>query len=215
ADYFTSPRAHNVVAVRGFSSRPSGASQVTDVRWVVRDGLVYFAGTHDGLAGPGIRHRRRGLWLPGCFWVVCDELLGTGSAELDSFIHLHPDALLQAACRGRTRLVAVRSAEAWAQLVFAGVRRVEVSGGIEKPEPHGWHAARHGERRAAPVVSLGVGGELPLLLGYAILPRTEAPAALSLSHDALHHLRATVRIDDGEYVVGMGEDDVELISRPA
>src|SRR5205823_1151849 len=100
-DYFRSRRAHNTVAVDAVDDRRS--PEVSDVRWIMRDGLLYFAGTHDGFAHrtPALKHRRRVFCLPGRFWVIADELLGAGGVEAESFIHLHPDVRLAAVCRGR------------------------------------------------------------------------------------------------------------------
>jgi hypothetical protein len=217
AAYFRSTRAHNVVTVRDAEQRANGrVPAVSDVHWVVRDGLVWFSGTHDGFARLAldlrVSHRRRVFCLPGCFWLVCDEILGNGTFDVESFVHFHPDATVTAMCRGRQAFVASRSPDASVQVVPAGVRTLALTGGVGEPRPQGWYAARHGERRPAPVLSLRTGGRLPLVFGYALVPRAEGPVALDLRHDAFR-LDATLRIGWTEFVMTVVQGDVEISSR--
>jgi hypothetical protein len=147
--------------------------------------------------------------LPGRFWIVCDEIAGTGTWEAESFVHLHPSATVGAACNGRAMLVVARSERARVQLVFAGHRELRLVNGIEEPAIQGWYAPRHGERLVAPVVSVLADGALPLVFGYAILPRSGGPASLAFEHDAFQ-LRVTLRTAEHDYVVSTLQDDVEL-----
>jgi len=210
-DYFRSRRAHNTVAVDAVDDRRS--PEVSDVRWIMRDGLLYFAGTHDGFAHrtPALKHRRRVFCLPGRFWVIADELLGAGGVEAESFIHLHPDVRLAAVCRGRPVFTAARSPTAQVQIVPAGTHEVRAVHGIDDARPQGWYAARHGERRSAPVLSLLAIGRLPLVFGYALVPRADAPAELVFHQDAFQ-LRATLRVADREYTMAVVQEEVELVS---
>ncbi len=218
--YFRSTRAHNVVAVGGADAR---VAEVSDVHWVVRDGLVYFGATHDGFAhlasqaapGARLRHRRHVFCLPGRFWLVCDQVLGTGACDLESFIHFHPDVALKAACRGRVAFLAGRSDDAWLQVVPAGAHAVHVVHGLDASEgpPQGWYAARHGERRPASVLSLAAEARLPYVFGYALVPRSDAPVELRFEHDAFH-LHATLQTGGEEYVLSVVQGDVEMVVKP-
>ena len=209
-DYFRSTRAHNTVAVDDVDDRRW--PEVSDVRWIMRDGLLYFSGTHDGFAHrtPALKHRRRVFCLPGRFWVIADELLGAGGVEAESFIHLHPDVQLAALCRGRPAFTAARSPTARVEIVPAGTHEVRAVHGIDDARPQGWYAARHGERRSAPVLSLLAIGRLPLVFGYALVPRANAPAELTFHQDAFQ-LRAMLRVDDREYAMAVVQDEVELV----
>jgi hypothetical protein len=220
AEYSRSTRAHNVVSVGGAEQGVAGRPlEVSDVHWVVRDGVVYFGATHDGFAAarpagePGLRHRRHVFCLPGRFWLVCDQVLGIGTWDVESFVHLHPEVALQSSCDGRIVLVASRGGGAWLQLVPAGAHEVRVVRGSETPL-QGWYAARHGEQRPAPVVSLVAEARLPHVLGYALLPRSDARAALRLEHDAFH-LHASLQLGGEEYCVSVVQGDVEMAVRPA
>jgi uncharacterized heparinase superfamily protein len=217
-EYFRSTRAHNVVSVGGAEQRANGRTPaVTDVHWVVRDGLVYFSGTHDGFARLALdlrlNHRRHVFCLPGRFWLVCDELLGGGTWELESFVHLHPDAALSAACRGRPAFVARRSDRSWVQIVPAGAHEVRMVEGVEEDRPQGWYAARPGERCPAPVLSLVWSGRLPHVFGYAIVPRSDAPVELRFDHDAFR-LHVRLAAADVEYGITAVQGDVEMTTRP-
>lgn len=217
APYFRSTRAHNVVAVAGTEQITNGRlPAVSEVQWVVRDGLLYFSGVHDGFAhlAPDLRlcHRRRVFCLPGRFWLVCDELLGTGTWDAESFVHFHPGITLTAVCRGRPAFVASRSAGATLQVVPAGAGEVRVSHGDDGPPPQGWYAARYGERWPAPVLTLVAGGQLPLVFGYALLPRTDVPAFVHFEHDAFR-LHATLAVGEREYALTVVQGDVSIVAR--
>ncbi len=217
AEYFRSTRAHNVVSVSDAEQRANGrVPAVSDVHWVVRDGLVYFSGTHDGFARLALdlrlTHRRRVFCLPGHFWLVCDEILGSGEWDVESFIHFHPEATVSAVRRGRQSFVATRSPEAAVQVVPAGAQELRVTSGVAEPRPQGWYAARHGTRRPAPVLSLAAAGRLPLVFGYALVPRGAGPVELRFDHDAFR-LDATLTLDGAEHVMTVVQGDVELVSR--
>jgi hypothetical protein len=184
---------------------------------VVRDGLLYYSGTHDGFARLALdlrlNHRRRVFCLPGRFWLVCDELLGSGEWEIESFIHFHPEVQLAAVSHGRPTFVASRSDAAAVQIVPTGVQQITMTGGVEDPAPQGWYAARHGERRAAPVLSLGASVRLPYVFGYALVPRSVGPSELHLEHDAFR-LRATLSTGGVEHRMTVVQGDVEIVSHP-
>jgi uncharacterized heparinase superfamily protein len=213
-EYFRSTRAHNVLALGGVEQSAAGRpAEVSDVRWVLRSGLAYFSATHDGFAHLALdlrlRHRRSVFCLPGRFWLVCDELLGTGEWDAESFIHFHPETVLTAAYRGGAAFVASRSEACALKIVAAGAREVQVAQGLEEPSLQGWYGPRHGERWAAPVLVLSTGGRLPLVSGYALLPRFTEDAELSFEHDAFR-LQARLAIGGEKYLLTAVQGDVEM-----
>jgi hypothetical protein len=216
ASYFRSTRAHNVVSIAKAEQRKNGrAPQVTDVHWVVRDGLLYFSGAHDGFAHLALdlrlTHRRRLFALPGRFWLVCDEILGSGLWELESYLHFHPAVMLSAVHREHQAFVAARG-DATVQIVPAGAREFRLERGVETPEPQGWYAARHGDRQPAPVLSMLATARLPYVFGYALVPRASGPAHLQFEHDAFR-LKARLRIAQTEYTMTVVQGDVEIAAR--
>jgi hypothetical protein len=167
---------------------------VTHVDWRVRDGLAYFAGLRSGGLPGDLRHCRRVFALPGRFWVVCDELSGTGAWNLETRFLVHGEAVLRAACAGRPVLHVARSPSAAVQVVFAGGHAVRVT--------------READGEAASI-ALVTAGRLPLALGYALLPRYDGPASLGLEQDAFS-LRVTLRLACERYVLTAVQDEVEL-----
>ena len=211
ASWARSPQARNVLVDRRvFTPAPGRGGSEPDVYWTMRDGLLCFAGTDQRAAD--LRHRRHVFCLPGRFWIVCDEILGNGTWEGDSLLHLHPDARLRAACAGRPSFIAERSDRASVLIVLATGGEVRVQTGLDGPRPQGWYAPRPGEFVAAPMLSLAVAGTLPLVAGYALLPRTTEAATLVLDSDAFQ-LRAVLRQGDQEFVVTAADREVELVRR--
>jgi len=219
AAHLRSTQAHNVVSVDGADQVANGRLPVvSDVQWAVQDGVVAFSGAHDGFARLAsnlrLQHRRRVLCLPGRFWIVCDELLGSGEHAVESFVHFHPETVLEASCHDRLAFYARRSFGSRVQLVVAGAREARVVRGIDAPEPLGWYRPDHGVAAEAPVLTLAVAGRLPLLVGYAIVPRSEDPVALRLEHDAFR-LVAHLRAGGEEFRLALVQGEVELSRRAA
>src|SRR2546425_664512 len=215
AEYFRGTRAHNVVSVAGAEQRANGrVPAVSDVHWVARAGLLYFSGTHDGFARLALdlrlSHRRRVCCLPGRFWLVCAGLLGSGQWDVESFTPFPPEVRLMAACHGHPAFVASRSDAAAVEIVPAGVGEIRMTGGVETPAPQGWYAARHGERRPAPVVSLAASVRLPFVFGYALVPRADGPTGDISSarqlRTGLAGRHALASRDDAEVVVHLYEE---------
>ena len=215
--YFRSARAHNVMLINGAEQVTGGrAPQVEDVEWIVKDGLRCFGATHDGFAHLSddlhLRHRRRVFCLPGRFWLVCDEVLGTGVWKAESFLHFHPEIVLSGACRGGPTFTAELARSARVQVVPGGAAKVRAVHGLVEPSCQGWYAGRAGERQAATVLSLVKSAEAPFVFGYALLPRANGPAALTFEHDAFH-FRATLVTEGHEYRIRADQGDVELTTR--
>jgi uncharacterized heparinase superfamily protein len=214
ASWARSPQARNVLVDRRvFTAPPSRSTSEPEIYWTMRDGLLCFTGVDQ--RGADLRHRRCVFCLAGRFWIVCDELVGTGQWEGESLLHLHPDVLLRATCAGRPSFVAERSERASVGIVLAGDGEVRVHTGLYGARPQGWYAPRPGEFVAAPAVSLPVSGALPLITGYALLPRSAEPASLALDSDTMQ-VRAVLRHREEEFTITVLDHDVELVrGRPS
>jgi hypothetical protein len=211
ASWARSPQARNVLVDRRvFTPAPGRGGAEPEIYWTMRDGLLCFAGTDQRAAD--LRHRRYVFCLPGRFWIVCDEMIGSGAWEGDSLLHLHPDARLRATCAGRPSFFVERSDRASALIVLATAGEVRVQTGLGGPRPQGWYAQRPGDFVAAPMLSLAVAGTLPLVAGYALLPRAAEPATLMLDSDTFQ-LRAVLRQGDQEFVVTAADHELELVRR--
>src|SRR5262249_1302008 len=215
--YFESARAHNVMIIKGAEQGVDGhVPGVSDVEWVVKDGLRCFAGTHDGFARLSgdlqPPHRRRSFCLPGRCWRASDEVLGTGVWQAESFLHFHPEIVLSGACRSGPTFIAERSRSERVQVVPGGAAKVRAVHGLVEPNCQGWYAGSIGERRPATGMSPGEGGEAPFVFGYALLPRANGPATLRFEHDAFHFV-ATLVTEGHEYRIRAEQGDVELTTR--
>lgn len=208
AAYARAPRAQNVLVADASPVRREGPP-APGVVWAVRDGLVYFGATDDTVAG--LRHRRHVFCLPGRFWVLCDQLVGSGAWQGESLIHLHPETLVRAECAGKPAFIAGRNETCWVTMTFAGARDVRLTTATMEPQPQGWHAPAVGEFRPAPTVALSVAGPLPLVAGYALMPRGRTSAELAFTHDAFE-LRGRLRIEQTEYLFNVVQDEVEFQS---
>jgi len=213
APYARSPRARNVVLDRqALAPLPGRGTSEAQIYWTMRDGLLCFSGLDQ--RSPDLRHRRCVFCMPGRFWIVCDELLGNGHWEGESLIHLHPQAQLLATCAGRPSFVVQRSETSRVSIVLASGGEVRVHTGVEGARPQGWYATGPGEFVPAPALSVTVASTLPLVTGYALLPRSATPASLSVERDAFQ-LSAVLRQDDEEFAITVMEHDVELARRRA
>jgi hypothetical protein len=211
AAHVRSARARNVLAPQSAGTAQLGGMET---RFTVRDGVQYFCGSIRGFAGlgPDVLYRRRLFCVPGRFWLVADEVLGSGAFAGESLVHLHPDAAVRAQCAGRPLVVAQRG-DAALTVVTSGVRSLGLAGGVAEPEPLGWHAVDDEAWRPAPVVVLRTSGTLPLLTGYALVPRSGVAGELTLEGDAFE-LRASLRLDDLVHELTAVQDEVGLVVRP-
>jgi uncharacterized heparinase superfamily protein len=219
-DYFRSTRAHNTVAVDGAEQSElwgdfnvASYAEVGPVRWLVREGLVYFEATHDGFTrlAPGLLHTRRIFFLPGRFWCICDEVRGSGVRTVESFLHFHPEVRIDVACNERAAFQAHWPGGTMRIVPFEA-ESVELTSGSYDGVPRAWYAPGFGPARPTSLLMLRKEGELPLTFGYLILPRMKTPAYVRCERDAFL-LRIDIMIDDWEYRMTCVQDEVELTAR--
>ena len=212
AVHVRSTRARNVLVPA--ETRTADVASI-ETRYTVRDGVQYFCGSVKDFAGlgPEVRYRRRIFCVPGRFWLVADEVLGAGTFVGESLVHLHPETAVRADCAGRPVVTAGRSAAASMTLLVAGVRSLGLAGGLSDPEPQGWYAADEGSWQPAPVLVLRMTGALPLLTGYALVPRSAGVAGDVSLHGDAFELRASVRLGDLVHELTAVQDEVSLVVR--
>lgn len=175
-EYCQSTRAHNTVMLDGVEQtekwgpwhfRAARRAKPVDVVHYEHEALVCFQGSHTGYDHlPGKpRHMRRVLLVQGRYWIIYDEIRGTGAHIAESFLHFHPHIPLsreapnwQAAFPGGSLCV-----------VFFGDGAAECMPPTEKP-PQGWYCPEFGLRLPQPVLRATVQGRLPLRFGWALLP---------------------------------------------
>jgi hypothetical protein len=212
AEHARSVRSRNVLVPLGAAGQEAAS---TESRFTVREGVQYFVGNMHGTSrlGADLRFRRRLFCVPDKFWLVTDELMGGGTFTGESLIHLHPDAVVRADCAGRPVVSAHRSAESSVMVLVGGVKSLGLSGGMPGPAPQGWYPTGDGSWRPSPVIAIRTAGALPLLTGYAFVPRSAGMSGeLVLAGDAFE-LRATVRLADTVYEITAVQDEVSLVVR--
>lgn len=211
AAHVRSTRARNVLVAQ--AQRTADLASV-ETRYTVREGVQYFCGSvrNFGGLGPEVLYRRRTFCVPGRFWLVADQLLGPGGFVGESLVHLHPDALVRADCNGHPVVTVGRSDACSATVLVAGVRSLGLAGGVDQPEPQGWYANDDDVWRPSPVLVVRTGGALPLLTGYALVPRSGVAGELTLHGDAFE-LRASLRLDAVVYELTAVQDEVGLVVR--
>jgi hypothetical protein len=205
AAYFGSPFAQNVLAEKaGGTAGAMGATLEGTTHWMMRDGLVSFLATWG-------ERRRLVLCLPGRFWLVIDQVNGTGPWAGESLLHLDPSCRVEAACSGRPVLLVSRPPGARCALAFAGATDVRLVGGLVAPRVQGWMARTPGRVEPAQTIVLPVAGTRPLVAGYAMVPRGTPDVMLSLDGETLE-VHATLRIARTEYHLRVLQDEIELRS---
>lgn len=212
AEHARSVRSRNVLVPLGAAGQEAAS---IESRFTVREGVQCFVGTMHGTSrlGADLRFRRRLFCVPGAFWLVTDELMGGGTFTGESLVHLHPDATVRADCAGRPVVSAGRSPESSLTVLVAGVKSLGLSGGMPGPAPQGWYPADDGAWRPSPVIAIRTAGALPLLTGYALVPRSPAMSGeVVLTGDAFE-LRASVRLAETTYEITAVQDEVSLVVR--
>ncbi len=197
-EFFRSTRAHNTVVVDGKDqARPvdwfkwRAVPEVRLERTISTSLLDYASGFHSGylsLSQP-VEHRRRVIFVKADYWILCDELLGTGTHHLDFFFHfapgitIEPEGIGYLASRGKQRFLflPLPSEASW-----------RVVDGEESPI-QGWYSEGYGHRQRAPVLVGSVSVLLPARFVCLLMP---SPASSVRFHEQVPGgLNLTVETD--------------------
>lgn len=180
--FFRGTAAHSTVTVDGAGQAESVGPFAWDERpgatlrrWASTDAFDFADAEHDAfsrLADP-VRHRRRVLFVKPRFWVVVDDVTGTGRHRVevrfqfgDLPVTLEAGPWARAASGGRALLL--RS--------FATVPlQARIARGRLAPI-EGWISSGYGRRRPAPVLVQAAAARLPLRVITLVLPTADAAA---------------------------------------
>ncbi len=168
-DYFRQTRAHNTVVVDGADQAVHhggmGWSNVVEPQceaWVTTPAYDYVCGLHTGFArlpGP-VWHRRAVFFRKPDYWLIFDELQGTGQHHVESYLHFAPSTLAP----GSDRVVATLTASGRQCIVLIAGAPLQMSlCTAHHPDQSdaGWIGVGYGCRRPAPVVCWHAQLELP------------------------------------------------------
>ena len=188
-DYFRSTRAHNTVEVAGLdqsemwdSFRVARRARPGRVFWQETGDLIMMQGEHDGycrLPVP-VRHRRTVVWGKHRFWLIVDELQGQGETTAASYVHLHPNLLLETAGDSAWR---VQGSHTPLWLTAFGQQTHTIAAGQTEPLRQGWYSERSGQLLRNNVLTLRRQGALPICFGYVISRHGPARVKVSSSTD--------------------------------
>lgn len=120
-----------------------------------------FEGAHDGYRRlPGkVIHQRIIDYDTASGWIIRDELLGTGTHQMESFIHLHPD--FNATIENNSIRVTDYSGRC--------IVIINVIGQVETKLGKGWYFPEFGLHHENVLIKLSCTGELPLQITYEII----------------------------------------------
>jgi uncharacterized heparinase superfamily protein len=210
-DYFRSTRAHNTVEVAGenqsemwSSFRVARRARPGRVFWQERGGLVMLQGEHDGYCRQPVPvvHRRTMVYYQNHFWLVVDELKGKGQTTADSYVHFHPNLLLEQVEDAGWRAQGCHT-PLW--LNAFGHQGHSVLTGQTEPFRQGWYSERFGQLQRNSVLRLHAQGALPICFGYVIARYKPARTQVRSGRDG-HHVSVT---QDGHTLTfGLASDAV-------
>jgi len=166
--YCRSTSAHNTVQVNGREQMECwdrfrvGRRYTPAVHaWREYEGGHLLHASHDGFAP--YRHERLIYLSPGAHWLVADRVNGPGSCDIESFVHVHPDASLSEA-DGVWRIEIGGNAIV---IIPFEIDRTEFAHGSERTM-RGWHFPSFGVARPATCLTFHRRAECPVVSGYAI-----------------------------------------------
>lgn len=204
--FFRSTRAHNTVVVdKKDQSEAGGTFQWrTQAETRVRthfelDRLAYVEGEHLGygrLASP-VTHKRRLLCCNSEYWIVVDELEGSGKHDVDFLYHFSLDLELDLRGNPGEPVELLADAQESSLLLFLDATaslRPEILCGQEAPI-QGWVSSGYGVKQPAPVLCATAECSMPLRAVTIIAPfslndapvvRRETVAGCALSCSITH-----------------------------
>lgn len=174
-DYFSSPRAHNILMVDGKGPRcakPTESIPPMAVQWDQEERTIGLSVAWPRFPFPGLTHQRAWFCLDGQAWVVLDRIEGSGKHTLTSFVHFYPTFEAEV----KNNAAVVRSLS----FVFK-VFPIGQPGGMmyaargDSSGHQGWYAPAPGMKFDASVLKLDWESRpLPWVGGYVIIPGAEA-----------------------------------------
>ena len=214
-NYFRSAAAHSTVTIdRLGQSEPAGPfgwrrrPRAVLREWITTRECDVADAKHNAYAHlrSPVVHRRRVVFVKPDFWVVIDDLTGTGSHSVELTFQCAPlhAELTSSACRVETE----RGSVLWI-LPFATAPIANEIRSAELQPIRGWISQRYGHKQAAPALVCSTHSALPMRAITVLYPtrdRTETPPAVDTLHDdgRLSGVRVagrTVRLDHDRVVI--------------
>ena len=124
-------------------------------------------GEHDGYSRLPVplTHRRTVVWRRNHFWLIVDELLGKGETTSASYLHFHPNLLLE---KVEDSVWRVQGCHTPLWVTAFGQQGHAVVTGLMEPLRQGWYSERFGHLQRNTVLTLHQQGRMPVCYGYVI-----------------------------------------------
>lgn len=187
-DYFRSTAAHNTIAIDSFDqATPTDWFKWRDLpRICLQESLShgrldYAVGVHSGyerLPQP-VSHRRCVLFVKPEYWLVSDELTGSGEHQASIFFHFAPGVSVQLMDHG---CLATNGTERFLLLFVAPGARFRLATGEESPI-QGWYSTDYGHRQPATVLLGEFQSTMPQQFHWLLWPLKGEPKLQELQSD--------------------------------
>jgi hypothetical protein len=185
--FFRGSMAHSVLSIDhrdqadtatpfGWHQRPSAHLNM----WLSDTAFDYVDGWHDAyrrLDAPVV-HRRRVVFVKPRYWVVIDDLYGSGDHDVDVHFQFAP-LPIDVGADGRARARMTGGASLWVIPIPASPVTATLHCGEVNP-PRGWISEDYGRRTAAPLLSYTARVPMPWRMVTFLMPAaagSEAPPA--------------------------------------
>ncbi len=166
----------------------------------IEDGHVedyhFVRGAHYGYEHLGIAHQRQIILGPGNRWIIVDVVRGTGTHRVESFIHFHPKACVEAlpdadaaSPDGFQKRFVIRVGSRSYVLLSSSEGRFELK--------EAWYSPEFGRREKQVVAYWTWEGVLPARLAYAF-----APAEVDFPKIAFEYNPESLKIDNVRIPLG-------------
>ena len=228
-DFFRSTRAHNTVVVDGeeqseiwASFRVARRALPIRRRFIEKDNLVFFEGSHDGFLRfhRGCFHTRKVFFIENNFFLIFDEITGKGEHAIESFVHFHPDVDVQiiedasnpfTSFRASSYVIA-EAGSAVLQVVPFGIDALALQKGETEPI-QGWYSPEFGIRIPNSTLILHKKGYCPLHIGYLIVPSKRLNANVQFNAGR-NQFSAQIEFPEKSYVLSQNEYEIHIEVAP-
>lgn len=188
--YERSTAAHNTIRADGEeqaeiwgSFRVGRRPRSAEIQAAKVGGCRLLRGSHEGYQRLGLIHSRRIVHCPGQGWIVVDQLRGTGVHQLESFVHFHPEVVVEACSPaasplpgGWRKCFEIRTVRLRYFLISSPLGSFALR--------QAWYSAAFGQRQKQFVAHWTWAGRLPMQILYALVPADRELPALGFSPDS-------------------------------
>jgi hypothetical protein len=221
-NFFRSTSAHNTVVVDGssqsdpastFSWKRKASSRVR--QQISLPEMDYVDAENDGYSNLSrdVTHRRRVIYIRPNYWIVLDELKGSGQHDCDFLYHFAPDAQLSILGEERQGEIDCRAriGDAGLQLFLYASQPLRAEAVCGQSGPiQGWSSSRYGERRPSPVLRASVHGTVPVSMMSFLVPGEKTTLSRRFKSNTTNTIAAAVRDGDYDDIAVMSSDDGNL-----